>query len=290
MNLQGAARDVATPGEDGAPGVCVALGAGGARGFAHILVIEAMDELGLRPKAIAGASMGAVIGAAWAAGLPAREMRQHLQQLLRSRAEVMARVLKCRVGRFADLFAGQFQNPIMLDGERILDLFWPKLVPDRFEELATPFTVVATDFFGRRARRFSSGPLAPAVAASMALPGLIRPIEIEGMVLMDGGATDPLPYRQFVGSGDFVIACDVTGGPPAESNGAPSAFEAMFGAAQIMQGTITAEILKSAKPDLLLRPNVDRFRVLDFFHAAEILTSAEPLKDEIKRALERRLA
>src|SRR5690606_13516039 len=107
-------------------------------------------------------------GAAWAAGLPAREMRQHLQQLLRSRAEVMARVLKCRVGRFADLFAGQFQNPIMLDGERILDLFWPKLVPDRFEELATPFTVVATDFFGRRARRFSSGPLAPAVAASMA--------------------------------------------------------------------------------------------------------------------------
>lgn len=286
MSLQEAAN-AASPGE---PGICVALGAGGARGFAHIVVIEAMDELGLRPKAVAGASMGAVIGAAWAAGLPAKELRLHLQKLLRSRAEVMSRVLKCRVGRFTDLFAGQLQNPILLDGERILDLFWPKAVPDRFEDLAIPLTVVATDFFGRRAQRFSRGPLAPAVAASMALPALIRPVEIDGMVLLDGGATDPLPYRPFVGNGDFVIACDVTGGPPPESNGAPSTFEAMIGSAQIMQGTITAEMLKTAKPDLLLRPNVDRYRVLDFFHAAEILTSAEPLKDEIKRALERRLA
>ncbi len=273
----------------GEPGICVALGAGGARGLAHILVIEAMDELGLRPKAIVGASMGAVVGAAWAAGLPASDMRQHLQRLLRNRAEIMSRVLMARVGRFADLLGGQFQNPMLLDGERILDLFWPKSVPDRFEDLAIPFTAVATDFFGRRARRFSAGPLAPAVAASMAIPGLIRPIEIDGAVLVDGGATDPLPYRSLIGHGDFVIACDVTGGPAPQAKAAPSAFEAMFGAAQIMQGAITAEMLKAARPDLLLRPDVDRYRVLDFFHAAEILNAAEPLKDEIKRALERRL-
>ncbi|MBX9759850.1 MAG: patatin-like phospholipase family protein, partial [Beijerinckiaceae bacterium] len=130
--------EIATGGAE--PGICVALGAGGARGLAHILVIEAMDELGLRPKAISGASMGAVIGAAWAAGLPARDMRQHLQRLLRNRAELMSRVLMARVGRFADLLGGQFQNPMLLDGERILDLFWPKTVPDRFEDLAIPFT------------------------------------------------------------------------------------------------------------------------------------------------------
>ena len=234
--------------------------------------------------------MGAVVGAAWAAGLPAKEMRQHLFKLLASRADVMSRVLMCRVGRFSDLFSGQFQNPILLDGERILDLFWPKAVPDRFEDLAIPFTAVATDFFGRRARRFSQGPLAPAVAASMAIPGLIRPIEIDGVVLVDGGATDPLPYRPLVGNGDFVIACDVTGGPAPEAKGMPSAFEAMFGVAQIMQGAITAEMLRAARPDLLLRPDVDRYRVLDFFQAADILTAAEPVKDEIKRALERRLA
>ena len=124
----------------------------------------------------------------------------------------------------------------------------------------------------------------------MAIPGLIKPIELEGMVLIDGGATDPLPYRALVGNGDFVIACDVTGGPPPEAKAMPSTFETMFGAAQIMQGSITAEMLKAARPDLLLRPNVDRFRALDFFYAADILTASEPLKDEIKRALERRLA
>jgi NTE family protein len=284
------ATDAARTEHGGEAGICVALGAGGARGFAHVLVVEAMDELGLRPKAIAGASIGAVIGACWAAGLGGKDMRQHLQKLLRSRAEVMSRVLMCRVGRFTDLLGGQFKNPMMLDGERILDLFWPKAVPDRFEDLSIPFIAVATDFYGRRARRFSSGPLAPAVAASMAIPGLIRPIEIAGLVLVDGGVTDPLPYRPLVGNGDYVIACDVTGGPPPAAKGAPSAFEAMFGAAQIMQGAITAEMLKAARPDLLLRPDVDRYRVLDFFQAAEILTAAEPLKDEIKRALERRLA
>lgn len=274
----------------GEPGVCVALGAGGARGLAHIVVIEAMEELGIRPKAIAGASMGAVVGAAWAAGVPARDMRQHLQRLLRNRAEVMSRLLMARVGRFVDMFGGQFQNPMLLDGERILDLFWPKSVPDRFEDLGIPFTAVATDFFGRRSRRFERGPLAPAVAASMAIPGLIRPVEIDGAVLVDGGATDPLPYRQLICHGDFVIACDVTGGPSMDIKGVPSAFEAMFGAAQIMQGAITAEMLKAARPDLLLRPQVDRYRVLDFFQAAEILAAAEPLKDEVKRALELYLA
>lgn len=279
----------AAPDSASKTGVCVALGAGGARGLAHILVVEALEEAGVRPKAITGASMGAVVGAAWAAGIPAKDMRQHLQKLLASRADVMSRVLMCRVGRLSALFAGQFQNPMLLDGERILDLFWPKAVPDRFEDLAIPFTAVATDFFGRRARRFSTGPLVPAVAASIAIPGVIKPIEIDGVVLVDGGVTDPLPYRSLMGFGDVVIACDVTGAPAPETKGSPSSFEVMVGAAQIMQGALTAEMLKASKPDLLLRPAVERYRVLDFFRAAEILTAAEPLKDQIKRELERLL-
>jgi len=281
--------ETATTEPAGARGVAVALGAGGARGIAHILVIEALDELGVRPRAIAGASMGAVVGAAWSAGVCAKDMRAHLQRLLRNRAEVMARIFQARVGRLADLFGGGLQNPILLDGERILDFFWPQAVPDRFEDLAVPFTAVATDYYGRRARRFQAGPLAPAVAASMAIPGLFKAIEIDGAVLLDGGATDPLPYRALMGAGDFVIACDVTGGPSPQAKATPSAFEAMFGTAQIMQGALTAEALKGGRPDLLLRPPVERFRVLDFFHAAEILAAAEPIKDEIKRAADQAL-
>lgn len=268
----------------------MALGAGGARGLAHIVVIEALEELGVRPSAIAGSSMGALIGAAWAAGMPARDIRSHLQSLLRNRTEVMARLLRARVGRFVDLLGGQLGNPILLDAERILDLFWPQKVPDRFDELAIPFSAVATDFFGRREYVFDKGPLAPAVAASIAIPGLIRPVDIDGRMYVDGGVTNPLPYRALLARGDFVIACDVTGGPVTERTGFPSPFEAMFGSAQIMQGAITHQMLQSSRPHLLVRPDVDRYRVLDFFHATQILEACAPMKDEIKRALETHLA
>lgn len=267
-------------------GVAIALGAGGARGLAHVLVVEAMDDLGLKPAAIAGASMGAVVGAAWAAGISGRDMRIHVQSLVRNRADLIARVLRARVGRFADIFSGGLGNPALLDGERILDLFWPKAVPDRFEQLQLPFYAVATDFFGRQTSIFEAGPLAPAVAASMAIPGLFRTMEIEGKVYVDGGVADPLPYRCLLGKYGYVIACDVTGGPIMAERASPSPFEAMFGAAQIMQGAITAQMLKASQPDILLRPEVDRFRVLDFFAAAQIFAAAEPIKDEIKRALE----
>ena len=266
--------------------IAVALGAGGARGLAHILVVEAFDDLGVKPAAIAGASMGAVIGAAWAAGVSGRDMRTHTQSLVRNRSDLMARVLRARVGRFKDMFSGGLGNPVLLDGERILDLFWPKAVPDRFSQLLIPFRAVATDFFGRGDFLFDDGPLAPAVAASMAIPGLFRPVEIEGRVYVDGGVTDPLPYRCLMGNGACVLACDVTGGPVLTERTTPSPFEAMFGAAQIMQGAITAQMLKGSRPQTLLRPDVDRFRVLDFFAAQQIFTAAEPMKDEVKRAVE----
>mgnify|MGYP002629798376 CR=1 FL=1 len=268
-------------------GIAVALGAGGARGLAHILVVEAFDDLGVRPAAISGASMGAVVGAAWAAGISGRDMRTHAQSLVRNRADLMARVLRARVGRFKDIFSGGLGNPVLLDGERILDLFWPKAVPDRFSQLQLPFRAVATDFFGRGEYLFDDGPLAPAVAASMAIPGLFRPVEIEGRVYVDGGVTDPLPYRCLMANGAYVLACDVTGGPVLAERPTPSPFEAMFGAAQIMQGSITAQMLKGSRPNALLRPDVDRFRVLDFFAAQQIFAAAEPMKDEVKRAIER---
>ena len=170
--------------------IAVALGASGARGLAHVLVVEAFDELGV---------MGAVVGAAWAAGVSGRDMRLHATNLVRNRADLIARVLRARVGRFMDVFSGGLGNPVLLDGERILDLFWPKAVPDRFSELRIPFRAVATDFFGRGEYLFDAGPLAPAVAASMAIPGLFRPVEIEGRVYVDGGVTDPLPYRCLMG-------------------------------------------------------------------------------------------
>jgi NTE family protein len=266
------------------PSFAVALGGGGARGIAHIAILEAFDELGVRPAALSGTSIGAIIGAAYAAGIEARQLRAHTLVVMRNRSEVMAKLLKARVGRFTDIVLRGLANPMLLDAEIFLDLFWPEGVPERFEDLLTPLQVVTTDFRDRCEAIFSSGLLAPAVAGSMAIPGLIKPVEAAGRVLIDGGAVNPLPYDLLFEAADVVIAVDVTfGGSRERKNPAP--FDAMFGAAQIMQGAITTQKLKLRAPDILVRPMVEQFRVLDFFRAAQILRAAEPAKEDIKRRL-----
>lgn len=266
------------------PTVAVALGAGGARGIAHIAVLEALDELGLEVVALAGTSMGAIIGAAYAAGLPGAELRAHVTHTLRNRAEVLSRVLRARVGKFT--LAGLGGNPMLVDGEAFLDLFWPRAVPDRFEDLRRPLAVVATDYWNRCEAVFETGPLAPAVAGSMAIPGLVRPVHAGERVLVDGGAVNPLPYGLLQGKADLVIAVDVTGGPVPGRRQVPQALEATFGTAQIMQAAITREMLRLSAPDILVRPPVEKFRALDFFHVTQILAAAESAKDEIKRQID----
>ena len=270
-------------------GVGLALGAGGARGLAHIVVLEALDELGVKPVAIAGCSMGAVIGAAYAAGVSGKDLRAHTLGVVRNRAKFMSQLLRARVGRFSDLFTGLGANPVLIDGEKLLDLVWPTQVPDRFEQLDIPFTAVATDFHGRREAVFATGPLAPAVAGSMAIAGLVKPVSADGMFLIDGGVTNPLPYRALAGRAAVVIACDVTRGPMVASHLSPKPFEAMFGAGQIVQSAITSEMLKTDAPDILLIPKVQAFRTLDFFRAIKILEAAEHLREDVKRALGEKL-
>ena len=91
--------------------VALALGAGGARGLAHIVVLEALDELGVTPVAIAGTSMGAIVGAVYAAGFSGKDIRHYVLNLLRDKPDVMARLLRARVGRFSDLLTRFLSNP-----------------------------------------------------------------------------------------------------------------------------------------------------------------------------------
>ncbi len=269
------------------PSIAVALGGGGARGLAHIAMLEAFDEMELRPVAIAGTSIGAIIGAAYAAGLTGAQLRAHVLSTFRNRARVYASLFEARIGRVADVFARG--NPMLVDGELLLDRFWPKEVPDSFEELVIPFTAVATDYYGSEQIALSSGSLVSAVAASMALPGLVKPVDIEGRLLIDGGAVNPLPCDAVSGKADIVVAIDVTGAPSSEDVRAPSAFSTLFAAAQIMQAAITKAKTATHPPDLLLRPDIQSFGVLDFFKAARILAAAAPAKARLKEELAARL-
>ena len=274
---------------EASPTLAIALGGGGARGLAHIVVLEALDELGVRPVAISGTSIGAIVGAAYAAGMAAREIREHVGTALRKRSQVMANLMRARVGRFSDLLFKGGGNPIQLDAQTCLDLFWPDQVPDHFSSLEIPFFAVTTDFHACIAVVFSSGALAPAVAGSMAIPGMFRPVEYAGKILVDGGAVNPLPYDLLFDHADIVVAVDVTFGGRMRERKLPTPFGAMFGTAQIMQGSITAEKIKQRPPDILFRPPVSRFSVLDFLRATQILRAADASKDEVKRKLSARL-
>jgi NTE family protein len=275
------------------PTIGLALGGGGARGLSHIVVLDAFEALGLRPRIIAGTSMGALIGTAFAAGLCAKDIRAHVLRDLRNRRVLLGRLLEARVGRFADLLTRGLGNPVLIDAERALPLFWPGPIPARFEDLSLDVAIVATDFHAREAIVLRSGTLPDALAASAAVPGLVRPIRREGRLLVDGGAVNPLPYDLLFDEVDLVIGCDVSPGRTEWADDDPQAFAVMLGAAQIMQCALTARMLEARPPHLLIRPPVERFRLLDFFYAARIMEAAdtcfETVKRDIANAVEARL-
>jgi NTE family protein len=262
----------------------LALGAGGARGLAHFPVIEALDEMGVRPAAIAGSSIGAVIGAGYAAGLSGRDMRRHLIRIAHDRAEVLRRVMAARAVAWSQMLSAGFGNPLVVDGEKFYDAFLAELLPETFADLKIPFSAMTTDLHAREALVFSAGPLKPAVAASFAVPGLVRPLEIDGRVLVDGGVTDPLPFGCLRGKADVIVAIDVSGGL-VERDGVPDPWESLFATISVMSHTIVAHKLKEGPPDLVLRPNIGIFRMLDFLQASAILRAAEPVKQEVKEKL-----
>lgn len=264
--------------------VAVALSGGGARALAEIAVIEALDEMGVKPVALAGTSLGALIAAAYAAGMSGKAMRRLVIERSHDRAGTLSRLMAARAAAFSAWFTAPLGNPMLVDAAKFCAAFLPDSIPDDFANLAVPLTVIATDFYGRHETAFSSGALKPALAASMAVPGLVRPVEIDGHVLVDGGAVNPLPFDHLRGAADIIIAVDCSGGST-EPRGVPDAWECLFATIQVMGQSIVAEKLKHGGPDLLIRPNVGTFRLLDFFHASAILRAAEPMKDEVKEKL-----
>jgi NTE family protein len=262
----------------------LALGAGGARGLAHIAIVEALDEMGVKPVAIAGSSIGGVIGAGYAAGMTGRAMRRHIIALAHNRTEILRRVMGARAVAWSEILGAGFGNPLVVDAARFSDAFIADLTPQNFSDLQIPLTLMATDLHARTPVVFTKGLLKPAVAASMAVPGLVRPIEIDGRVLVDGGAVDPLPFGVLRGKADVILAVDVSGGI-ADGQGVPDPWESLFATISVMSHTIVTEKLKSGAPDLVVRPNVGIFRMLDFFQASAILRAAEGAKAEVKERL-----
>jgi NTE family protein len=266
------------------PAIGLALGGGAARGLGHIPVLEAFDELGVRPAIIAGTSIGAILGSIYASGMPAREMREFAMKLFANRAEVLKRIAQRWPGALAAIW-NPF-TPAMFNGETIIDILQPEGMPLLFEQLRIPFMAVATDFYTEEQVVFDAGPLLPAVAASAALPALLKPVQIGERVLIDGGFVNPTPFDLIKGHCDVVVAVDVTGDiikRPGRTM--PTSLETWIGAAQITLHSIVREKLKFQAPDILIRPDVGGFGGLDFTKIEDILKASLPAKEATKRQL-----
>lgn len=271
------------------PTVALALGGGGARGLAHIHVIEALDEMGIRPVAIAGSSIGALMGAAMAAGLTGREIREHALSTVGHRGEVLNRLWQLRPSSLSEAMANGFRFG-QLNIERVLKAFLPEAIPGRFSDLVIPLKVLVTDYYGQTERVCDGGDLRQALAASCALPAVFIPVKIDGRVMIDGGIYNPIPFDHLREAADIVVAVDVVGGPDGDGKTIPSRIDSLFGASQLMMQSIIAMKMKAGAPDILLRPDVGRFRVLDFLRAQEVLTATASAKDQMMRALSERIA
>lgn len=268
----------------GTPRVGLALGGGAARGFGHIPVLEALDELGVTPTLIAGTSIGAIFGAIYASGMSGAHMRQFALELFAKRTEFMRRLTASSPGNLMALWNPL--TPAIVNGETLLDILMPESLPRTIEELRLPFIAVATDFYAQEQVIYDRGSLIPAIAASAALPALLKPVALEGRILIDGGFINPTPFDIIAPQVDVTLAVDLTGGKGRRPTGkVPSSIETWVGAAQITLHSIVEQKLFHAAPDILIRPDVARFAVLDFFKIKDILAAAEPTKEETKRRL-----
>jgi NTE family protein len=183
---------------DGVPTrVALALGSGGARGYAHIGVIEALRERGYEIVGIAGSSMGAVVGGLEAAG--------KLDEL----ADWAKSLNQRNILRLLD---PSITAAGVLRAEKILDAVRDILGPVNIEDLPIPYTAVATDLVAGKSVWFQRGPVDEAIRASIAIPGVIAPHEIDGRLLADGGILDPLPMAPLSAvNADLTIAVSLNG-------------------------------------------------------------------------------
>lgn len=268
------------------PRIGVALGGGGARGLAHIPFIEAMDELGLKPARIAGTSIGALIGAGWAAGMSGSELREHAFSVLGTVRLIAEAVWNVQRPSFGGLLKNGVS--IQVDAEGITHAFLPDAFVQDFSELAIPFTTVAADISNWQPARFSAGSLRPAIAASLAIPSLFRPVRHEGRLLIDGGVVSPVPLAEANEDVDILIGIDVNGTPRGWPDGAePSLFDVGFVASQIMTGALVRAEMAAHPPDLYVQPPVDAVGIMEFWRVRDIVADAGKDKESFKRALAR---
>lgn len=270
----------------------LALGGGAARGWSHVGVIRALEQAGIKPDLVCGTSIGALVGAAYAA---------------------------CELDRFEQWVSGMGIGDVLkffdvslssglLKGERLMDFLRENFTDRAIEELPMPFGAVATSLHTGAEIWLRDGSTLDAVRASIALPGLFSPVMRDGSVLVDGGLVNPVPVSLARAMGaDVVIAVDLSSDmmgrhlrsstaaePPASEVGEwirklqddlagllparsrvesrlPSLFEVVASSLNVMQVRLTRSRMAGEPPELIIAPRLAHLGLLDFHRANEAI-------------------
>lgn len=276
------------------PTIGLVLGGGSARGWAHIGVIRALEKLGVKPDLVCGTSIGALVGAIYAAG----ELDRFEEWVLKlGMSEIFS---------YLDVSFGSG----LLKGERLMEFFRTDFVDRPIDELSMPFAAVATALNNGAEVWLRKGSTLDAVRASIALPGLFTPVLHEGVVLVDGGLVNPVPVSLARAMGaDFVIAVDLNADrlgqrirvsleedestPNAEAMswteklrenlGAymptlssekpklPSMLDVLASSINVMQVRITRSRMAGEPPDFIITPKLVDIGLLDFHLAKQTI-------------------
>ncbi|MGU3574603.1 patatin-like phospholipase family protein [Brucellaceae bacterium C25G] len=267
------------------PSFAVAFGGGGARGIAHIHVIEALDELGIKPVAIAGSSIGSIMGAGVACGMRGNEIRAYMTEIFTHNTEIAKRLWQTKPDSLSDLFHNGFKFS-QFNIEKIIAAFLPDQVPLDFSGLQIPLQVTAADYYAAKEVVFETGALRSAIAASCAIPPLFSPVRREGRIYLDGGLFNPVPYDLLKDKADIIIAVDVLGMPPADNERMPTTMEALMASNMLTMRSIVANKFLIARPDIFLSPDVSQISLIDFHKIGHILEQSKSVRDHLKYAIE----
>jgi NTE family protein len=285
------------------PKLGIALGSGSARGWAHIGVLSALAEQGIAPEFVAGCSMGAMVGAAFAAG--------RIQQLEKWALSLDWR----RVVRLLDvgLRGG------LIKGDRLVNLFQGQFVESRFSELMLPFAAVATDLASGKELWLREGKVSDAVRASCTVPGLFQPVLRDGRYVVDGSVVNPIPVSLCRAMGaEVVIAVDLGSHKdrlfPLEPQGAseislerprlsnvfgpskrpevpgpPSIIDTLLRTIDVMQERIAQARLLSEPPDVLITPRLGQLGPFEYYRADMAIAEGRNVVAQMLPAIRQRL-
>ncbi len=261
------------------PRVGLALSGGGARGMAHIGVIGVLEAEGIPVDIVAGTSAGAVVGALYAQGKNARQLKDIALTTPWQRLKLLPGVTLARSG-FAT-------------ARRFTTVLRSHLDDVHFADLRLPFACVAADIYTGEEIVFREGPVVPAVRASIAIPVIMTAVRWQGRFLVDGGLVNPVPVRMAREMGaDVVIAVNVAPDPafrlaPQQRQKEPGILQVIAQSISVATSHLTRESLAGA--DVVIEPALGHFGIADFERAGEGISRGEAAALEAVPEIRRRL-